>query len=167
MIQRRVSRRKLGSANRRKAVLALQSWHEHISNSRRDYLNKLANNIIANYDRIALEDLQINGMVQNHHLSKSILDAGWGYLKQRLIDKAAEAGRLVVLVNPAYTSKACCSCGTVFADLSLADRWLDCACGLSMDRDVNAAINIKRAGHARWGESTDVGLRLLQEAPPL
>jgi len=164
VIQRRVSRRKLGSTNRRKAVLALQSWHEHISNSRRDYLNKLANNIIANYGRIALEDLQINGMVQNHHLSKSILDAGWGFLKQRLIDKAEEAGRLVVLVNPAYTSKACCSCGTVFADLSLADRWLDCACGLSMDRDVNAAINIKRAGHARCSESTDVGLRLLHEA---
>jgi putative transposase len=168
VIQRRVSRRKLGSANRRKAVLALQSWHEHISNSRRDYLNKLANNIIANYDRIALEDLQINGMVQNHHLSKSILDAGWAYLKQRLIDKAAEAGRLVVLVNPAYTSKACCSCGTVFADLSLADRWLDCACGLSMDRDVNAAINIlQRAGHARWGQSTASRLMLPQEAPRL
>jgi putative transposase len=168
VIQRRVSRRKLGSANRRKAVLAFQSWHEHISNRRKDYLNKLANYFVSQYDRIAIEDLQITGMVRNHHLSKSILDAGWGYLKQRLIDKAEEAGRLVVLVNPAYTSKACCSCGTVFADLSLADRWLDCACGLSMDRDVNAACNIlKRAGHARWGKSTDAGLRLLQEAPPL
>ena len=141
VIQRRVSRRTLGSANRRKAVLALQSWHEHISNSRRDYLNKLANYFVSHYDRIAIEDLQITGMVRNHHLSKSILDAGWGYLKQRLIDKAEEAGRQVVLVNPSYTSKACCSCGTVFADLSLADRWLDCACGLSMDRDVNAVIS--------------------------
>jgi len=168
VIQRRVSRRKLGGANRRKAVLALQSWHEHISNSRRDYLNKLANNIIANYDRIALEDLQINGMVQNHHLSKSILDAGWAYLKQRLIDKAAEAGRQVYAVRPADTSSTCCSCGRTFPEISLAVRWVDCRCGLSMDRDVNAACNIlKRAGHARWGESTDVGLRLLQEAPPL
>jgi len=158
----------LGSANRRKAVLALQSWHAHISNSRRDYLNKLANNIIANYDRIALEDLQINGMVQNHHLSKSILDAGWGYLKQRLIDKAAEAGRQVYAVRPADTSSTCCSCGRPFPEISLAVRWVDCRCGLSMDRDVNAACNIlKRAGHARWGKSTDVGLRLLQEAPPL
>jgi putative transposase len=106
------------------------------------YLNKLANHLIVNYDRIALEDLQIQGMVQNHHLSKSILDAGWAYLKQRLIDKAEEAGRLVVLVNPANTSKTCCSCGSIFADQSLADRWLDCTCGLSLDRDVNAAINI-------------------------
>ena len=168
VIQRRVARRKFGSANRRKAVRALQSWHEHISNSRKDDLNKLANNLIANYDRIALEDLQIKGMVQNHHLSKSILDASWAFLKQRLIDKAEEAGRLVVLVNPAYTSKTCCSCGAVFADLSLADRWLDCACGLSMDRDVNAAINIlHRAGHARWGESTASRLGLPQEAPRL
>ena len=168
VIQRRVARRKLGGANRRKAVLVLQSWHEHISNRRKDYLNKLAHHLIVNYDRIALEDLQIQGMVQNHPLSKSILDAGWAYLKQRLIDKAEEAGRLVVLVNPAYTSKVCCSCGSVFADLSLADRWLDCACGLSMDRDVNAAINIlHRAGHARWGESTASRLRLPQVAPRL
>jgi len=168
VIQRRVARRKLGGANRRKAVLALRSSHEHIANQRKDYLNKVANYLISNYDRIALEDLHIQGMVQNHHLSKSILDASWSYLKQRLIDKAEEAGRLVVLVNPAYTSKTCCSCGSIFADLSLADRWLDCACGLSMDRDVNAAINIlHRAGHARWGESTANGLRLPQEAPRL
>jgi hypothetical protein len=107
-------------------------------------------------------------MVRNHRLSKSILDAGWGYLKQRLIDKAAEAGRQVVLVNPAHTSKTCSSCGALFSDLSLADRWVDCSCGLSMDRDVNAAWNIlKRAGHALWSESTANRLRLLQEAPPL
>lgn len=107
-------------------------------------------------------------MVRNHHLSKSILDAGWGYLKQRLIDKAAEAGRQVYLVDPSYTSKTCCSCGRVFVELTLADRWVDCSCGLSMDRDVNAACHsLKRAGHARWGQSTDIGLGLLQEALPL
>jgi putative transposase len=166
--QRRVSRRKLCGANRYKAVLDLQRQHVHIANSRKDYLDKLANHLIMNYDRIALEDLQINGMVRNHHLSKSILDAGWGYLRQRLIDKAAEAGRQVYLVNPAYTSKTCCWCGEEFPELSLGDRWVKCSCGLSMDRDVNAAHNIlQRAGHARWGESTANGLRLPQEAPPL
>ena len=165
--QRRVSRRKIGGANRRKAVLALQRQHQHIANCRKDFINKLAYHFVTNYDRIALEDLQISGMVRNHHLSKSILDAGWGSLKKRLVDKAAEAGRQVVLVNPAYTSKTCCSCGAEFVSLTLADRWLECWCGLSMDRDVNAARNIlKRAGHVRWGESTDNGLRLLQEAPP-
>ena len=166
VLQRRVSRRKMGGSNRRKAVLALQRLHLHIANSRKDYLNKLVFHLIKNYDVIALEDLQINGMVRNHHLSKSILDAGWGYLKTRLTDKAAEAGREVILVNPAFTSKTCSSCGTVFPELSLANRWVDCSCGLSIDRDVNAALNIlKRVGRTLWDESTANGLRLSQEAP--
>ena len=168
VLQRRVSRRKRGGSNRRKAVLALQRLHLHIANSRKDYLNKLVFHLIKNYDVIALEDLQINGMVRNHHLSKSILDAGWGYLKTRLTDKAAEAGREVILVNPAFTSKTCSSCGTVFPELSLANRWVDCSCGLSIDRDVNAALNIlKRVGRTLWDESTANGLRLSQEAPLL
>ena len=168
VLQRRVSRRKLGGANRHKAVLDLQRQHEHISNRRKDYLDKIANYLITNYDRITLEDLQIKGMVCDHHLSKSILDASWGYLRRRLCDKAVEAGRQVYLVDPANTSKTCCSCGETFPEFTLADRWVECPCGLSMDRDVNAAHNIlKRAGHALWGESTAVRLRLPQEAPPL
>ncbi|MFZ2096982.1 MAG: transposase, partial [Anaerolineales bacterium] len=167
ILQRTVSRRKMGGNNRRKAVLALQCQHEYISNSRKDFLNKLAHSLIVRYDFIALEDLQINGMVRNRHLSKSILDAGWGYLKQRLADKAVEAGRQVVLVNPSYTSKTCSSCGVLFDGLSLADRWIECSCGLSIDRDVNAALNILWVGQTHWGKSTDNMLRLPQEAPPL
>ncbi len=168
VLQRRVARRKLGGSNRREAVLALQRQHLHIANRRKDYLDKLAHHFIANYDLIALENLQINGMVKNRHLSKSIMDAGWGYLKQRLLDKAVEAGRQVTLVNPSFTSKSCCSCGTTFSNLSLSDRWITCPCGVSLDRDVNAARNIlNRAGHALWGLSTTVGLWLPQEAPPL
>jgi putative transposase len=168
ILQRRVSRRTVGGSNRRKAVLVLQRQHEHITNSRKDYLDKLVHRFIANYDVLVLEDLRITGMICDHHLSKSILDAGWGYLKQRLIDKAAEAGRQVILVDPANTSRTCSSCGAIFPELSLGDRWVECSCGLSMDRDVNAAWNIlKRAGHALWSESTANGLRLLQEAPPL
>ena len=168
VIQRQVSRRKPGGSNRRKSVLALQRFHAHIANSRKDYLDKLAWNFISRYDLIAVENLNIPGMVRNHHLSKSILDAGWGYWKKHLIGRAAEAGRQVILVDPAYTSRTCCSCGVVFPDLSLDDRWIECQCGLSMDRDVNAARNIlHRAGHARWGKSTTIGLGLPQEAPPL
>jgi putative transposase len=168
VIQRQVARRELGGANWHKSVLALQRQHEHIANRRKDYLNKLASDLVVNYDRIAIEDLQINGMVRNHHLSKSILDAGWGYLKKRLVEKAAEAGRQVYRVEPSDTSRTCSSCGRTFSEVSLADRWVDCRCGLSMDRDVNAAVNIlKRAGHARWGQSTTSGLGLPQEAPPL
>jgi putative transposase len=166
-LQRKVSRRTLGGSNRRKAVFALQCQHENISNSRKDFLNKVAHSLITRYDLIALEDLRINGMVRDRRLSKSILDAGWGYLKQRLADKAVEAGRQVILVNPSYTSKTCSACGALFADLSLADRWVECSCGLSMDRDVNAALNILWVGQTQWGKSTDNGLRLPQEAPPL
>jgi putative transposase len=145
----------------------MQRQHEHISNSRKDFLNKLVHSLIARYDFIALEDLQIHGMVRNRHLSKSILDAGWAYLKQRLADKAVEAGRQVVLVNPSYTSKTCSSCGELFHALSLADRWIECTCGLSMDRDVNAALNVLWVGQTHWDESTDNGLGLSQEAPLL
>jgi len=152
VLQRRVARRKLRGRNRNKAVLALQRQHERIANRRQDFLNKFAHRLVHDYDRIAIEDLQVKNMVRNRHLSKSILDAGWGYLKQRLAHKAAEAGRVVYLVNPAYTSKTCSHCGTVFETLSLSDRWVSCSCGLSLDRDVNAALNIlDRAGQARWG----------------
>jgi len=168
VLQRRVSRRQRGGANRRKAVAALQRQHERIANRRADYLNKLAHGLVERFDRIALEDLQIANMAQNGHLSTSILDTGWGYLKQHLAYKAAEAGRVVYWVNPAYTSKSCSQCGCLFEHLTLSDRWVECACGLSLYRDHNAALNIlRRAGHARWGESTAVGLRLPQEAPGL
>lgn len=167
VLQRRVARRKKGSTNRRKAVLQLQRQHEHIANTRKDCLKKLAHRLIAQYDRIALEDLRITNMVRNRHLAKSILDAGWGYLVQHLTSKAAEAGRVVLLVDPRYTSKTCSQCGQVFESLSLSDRWITCGCGLSMDRDHNAAVNIlKRAGQVRWGRSGSLD-SLPQEAAAL
>jgi putative transposase len=167
-LQRTVSRRTKGGSNRRKAVLSLQRQHEYISNSRKDFLNKVAHSLITRYDFIALENLQITGMVRNHHLSKSILDAGWGYLKQRLADKAVEAGRQVILVNPSYTSQDCSNpnCRRRH-DLSLSDRWFECACGLSIDRDVNAALNILWVGQTHWDGTWLTRASVSQEAPPL
>jgi len=162
--QRRVARRKKGGKNRRKAVLQLQRLHVHIQNQRRDFLNKLAHGLVQANDVIAVEDLQIQNMVRNKHLSKSILDSGWGYFRQRLAAKAAEAGRVVVAVNPAYTSKTCSGCGTVFEHLTLSDRWVECACGLSLDRDHNAALNIQRAGHVRLGITWPVAACVPKEA---
>lgn len=141
-VQRAVARKKKGGRNRRKTVLQLQRHHERVKNRRQDFLNKVAHRLISRYDALALEDLRIKNMVRNHHLSKSIMDAGWNYLLQRLHSKAESAGRVVQLVNPAYTSKSCSRCGSVFADLKLSDRWVDCECGLSLDRDTNAAVNI-------------------------
>lgn len=151
--QRKLARAQRGSRQRQKKLLAVQRQHEHIKNQRKDFFNKLAHDLVQAYDVIVIEDLKINNMVKNHHLSKSILDAGWGYFKQRLLDKAAEAGRDVLLVNPAYTSKTCSNCGALFVGLTLAQRWVDCTCGLSLDRDHNAALNIlKRAGRVREPE---------------
>ncbi|MBA3943917.1 MAG: IS200/IS605 family element transposase accessory protein TnpB [Herpetosiphonaceae bacterium] len=168
VLQRRVARRTKGGKNRRKAVALLQRQHERIENRRKDFLNKQAHTLIAQYDRIAVEDLKITNMVQNRHLAKSIMDAGWGYFVARLHAKAEEAGRVVVEVNPAYTSKDCSRCGYRFEDLTLKDRWIDCPrCGLSLDRDHNAARNIlKRGGQLRWGISSSVD-GLLQEAAGL
>lgn len=150
ILQRRLARAKRGSNQRKQKLQTVQRWHEHIKNQREDFLNKLVYNLVQSYDKIVIEDLQITNMVKNKHLSKSILDAGWGYFKQRLHDKAVEAGRLVIEVNPAYTSKTCSNCDAIFETLTLAVRWVKCDCGLSLDRDHNAAINIlKRAGRAR------------------
>ncbi len=165
--QRRVARRLKGGKNRHKAVVQLRRRHERIANQRKDFLNKLAHQLVAQYDRIAVEDLRIVNMVRNRHLAKSILDAGWGYFVRRLHAKAAEAARVVVEVDPAYTSKTCSGCGYVFETLTLKDRWIDCRCGLSLDRDHNAAINIlKRAGSVRWDTSSSVD-GLSQEAAKL
>jgi putative transposase len=155
--QRKLSRAKCGSNNRRKVLRSVQRQQEHIANQRSDMLHKLSYALVQNHDGIALEDLTILNMVRNKHLSKSILDSGWGLFKQYLMYKAASAGREIRLVNPAYTSKTCSNCGTSFEQLTLADRWVECVCGLSLDRDHNAAINIlSRAG---WDASVNGNVR--------
>ena len=158
LAQRALQRKKKGSKNRHKALLRVQRVHEHIKNQRQDLLNKEAHYYTQRYDLIGLEDLRIPNMVRNHHLSKSILDQGWGYLRNRFVAKAANAGRQLVLVEPAYTSKACSCCGQLFQHFDLSTRWVTCdACGLSLARDHNAAINIlKRAttgGDAALGQN--------------
>ncbi len=147
VVQRSLSRKKKGSKNRRKALRTVQRQQMHTANQRSDALHKLSTALVQTCDGVALEDLAIRNMVRNHHLSKSILDSGWGMFKQYLTYKAANAGREIALVNPAYTSKCCSNCGELFQNFDLSTRWVECACGLSLDRDHNAAINIlKRAG---------------------
>jgi putative transposase len=142
LLQRKLARAEKGSSNRRKLVQQVQRQHAHVANQRKDFLDKLTFNLIQDFDFIAVENLQIRNMVRNQHLSKSILDSGWGYFKQRLLDKAAEAGRKVVLVDPAYTTTTCSRRAEPLPNLTLADRWVSCPCGMSLDRDHNAAINI-------------------------
>jgi len=142
VLSRALARKQKGGKNRRKALKRVQRQHRHVGNQRSDYLHKLSTALVRSCDGVALEDLAIHNMVRNHHLSKSILDAGWAIFKQYLTYKAGSAGREIRFVNPAYTSKYCSNCGTAFQDFSLSTRWVKCACGLSLDRDHNAAINI-------------------------
>ena len=99
------------------------------------------------------------------YFAKSILDAGWGYFRQRLLAKAENAGRQVTLVDPAYTTQNCCQCGCR-QSLSLSDRWYSCSCGNSRHRDENAALNVLAAGRAAWA-STSAMVGVAQEAAVL
>lgn len=141
-LQRQVSRRVKGSNRRCKAVKLLTKKHEKIANQRKDIAHKVSRELVNNNDLIAHEDLQIKNMVKNHKLAKSIHDAAWGKLFQFLAYKASDAGRQVIAVSPAYTSQICSCCGELVPK-KLSQRWHDCPyCGLSIQRDVNAAINI-------------------------
>lgn len=149
--QRRVSRRKKGSKRRRKAVVWLAKKHQKVRRQRRDFHHKTALYLIRQYDTIYLEDLRVANMVRNPRLAKSISDAGWAQFRAILEGKAACAGRRVVAVPPAYTSQDCSGCGMLVRK-SLSVRTHICtSCGLVMDRDENAAINIHRAGQVRQG----------------
>jgi len=143
--QRVVSRRKKGSRRRRKAVSVLKRAHQRVANKRRDTHHKVARALVNRYDVIVIEDLSASNMVKNHHLAKSISDAGWYTFSMILSHKAAEAGRRVVKVDPHYTSQTCSSCGAI-AKKSLSERWHACECGCELHRDVNAALNIKHKG---------------------
>jgi putative transposase len=149
--QRRVSRRKKGSSRRRKAVELLAKAHQTVRRQRTDFHHKTALALVREHDVIYHEDLHTANMVRNHHLAKSIQDAGWATFLTILAYKAACAGRWVVAVNPAYTSQQCSGCGVLVAK-GLSVRWHRCpACGTSLHRDHNAAKNIERAGQALRG----------------
>jgi putative transposase len=149
--QRRVARRKKGSHRRRKAVALLAKAHQHIANQRRDFHHKAAHTLVRAYDVIHYEDLRVANMVQNHHLAKSISDAGWSAFLAILAFKAANAGKRVQAVNPAFTSQACSGCG-VLVPKGLSVRWHACPeCGVSLHRDHNAALNILGLGQQQRG----------------
>jgi putative transposase len=145
--QRTVCRRKRTSNRRRKAVQQLTRFHQHIKNQRRDFHHQVAQQLINRYDVIAYEHLNIKGLVRSR-LAKSIADVGWGSFLAKLSDKAAEAGRELVRVDPRGTSQRCI-CGALVRK-TLHDRWHTClACQLSISRDHAAALEILRLGLSR------------------
>ena len=144
--QKRLSKCEKGTPERRKALKVVQRIHERIANMRYDFAHQISNQLVSKYGLIAFEDLSIANMLKNHNLAKSISDAAWRMLVTITSYKAESAGSIVVLVDPRNTSQLCSRCGLKVTK-SLSDRVHECPqCGLVMDRDENAAINILRLG---------------------
>jgi putative transposase len=176
--QRRVSRKKKGSANRKKAINKLGRVHLKISRQREEHAKRVARCVIQSNDLVAYENLRIKNLVKNHCLAKSINDAGWYQFRKWLECFGVKFGRITVAINPALTSQECSSCRTLVKK-SLSTRTHACQCGLVLDRDWNAAINIlslalSTTGHVgTWvvnpnasGDlaSTEIGESLSQQA---
>ncbi len=144
---RQLAKKKKGSNNRKKARIKLAKTYKKIEHQRKTFLDRISNELIRHYKFIAVEKLNIDRMVKNHRLAKHIMDAGWNELVRMLIYKAEEAGGKVLFVNPRNTSKMCSRCKHIKEDLSLTDRIFKCDnCGLIIDQDINAAINIDTLG---------------------
>jgi putative transposase len=146
--QRNLSRKKKGSNSRDKARRLVARAHERVACARRDYLHKLSRRIVNENQVIAVESLNVKGIMKNHTLAKATADAGWGTFTWFLEYKAARAGKAFVKCGRWYpSSKACSECGSICDKMSLDIRTWDCAdCGAYHDRDVNAARNIRAEG---------------------
>jgi putative transposase len=150
--QRKLEKFEKGTPKRAKARKVVGRIHERIANHRRDFAHKLSRRLVNEFGLIAFEDLNIRNMLKNGSLSKSIADAAWNQLVQYTTYKAESAGRRVVLVDPRHTSQRCSKCGSI-VQKSLSVRVHDCPiCGLVMDRDENAAINILALGLQGMGK---------------
>ena len=148
--QQALSRKTKGSARRRKAQERVARLHARVANVRADAINKATTMIARTYSVVCIEDLNVAGMMKNHCLARSVSDASLGEFRRQLEYKTTRTGAALRVIDRWYpSSKTCSACGTVKAKLSLSERVFHCdACGLSIDRDLNAAINIKVAGSA-------------------
>ena len=151
--QKRLSRMKKGSSNWKKQLLKVQKIHMKVANQRKDFLHKLSYLISNTYGVVCVENLQIRNMVKNRRLSKSIHDVGWGMFRLFLDYKCERNGGQLVKVPPAFTTQDCSSCGKRVKK-SLSVRTHICpSCGLILDRDENAALNIEKTGLSTIGLS--------------
>jgi len=149
-LQRRLGKKKKGSNNRSRARLKVARQHEKIFNQRNDFLHNQTTKIIRRFKVIAVERLNINEMVRNRYLAKSIVDASWSRFVQMLTYKVENTDGKVELVNPRYTSQICSSCGYK-QKMPLNKRIYKCKnCGMEIERDLNSAININTSGQGEF-----------------
>lgn len=148
-VQRELSRKAKGSANREKARRKVAEVYARIADRRRDHLHKLTTRLVRENQTVVIEDLTVRNMVKNHSLARAISDAAWRDLRTMLEYKCAWYGRELVVIDRWFpSSKLCGACGTVAGKMPLNVREWTCDCGTVHDRDVNAARNIKAAGLA-------------------
>ena len=146
--QRKLSKMKYGSNNYNRQKLKIAKLHQHISNQRKDYLHKVSYKLTNENQVICLEDLNVKGMMKNHHLALSVSDVGWSMFTDMLEYKAEHKGRTIVKIDRWYPSSQICSCcGCVSGKKPLHIRKWTCPdCGEVHDRDINAAKNILTEG---------------------
>jgi putative transposase len=147
--QRALSRKRCGSANRRRARQRVARCYERIANRRANFCHHVSKRLVVGYDLIAFEDLNIKGMAGSN-LAKSIHDAAWGFVIRQLIYKAEGAGRWAIPVNPRGTTQRCARCAALVPK-ELGERVHRCACGFVASRDHNAALNVLALGRSAAG----------------
>ncbi len=157
-LHRRVSRTKKQSRNRKNARQRLSKAYLKVSRQREDFARKTANTLVTSSDLIAYEDLKIANMVKNHRLAKSISDAAWGLFLRWMNYYAAIHATPTIAVAPHFTSQNCSACGTLVHKLLSVRTHVCVKCGLVMDRDENAAVNILNKALCRTVGHTETGL---------
>lgn len=162
LYQKRLSKKEKGSSNYNKTRIKVAKVHETIANKRRDYLHKITYELTHDSQvcTICVEDLNVKGMTKNHHLSQSINDASFGLFLTILEYKCKWYGINYIKIDRfAPSSKTCCKCGYINKTLKLSDReWVCPHCGTTLDRDFNAAINIKNIGLSIHAKTLPKGL---------
>ena len=147
-IQRHLSRKTKGSNRYRKNKTKIARLHNKVANRRNSFLHDITTYLVDNYDVICIEDLNVSGMLSNHKLAKAISDTSFYQFRTMLEYKCKWYGKELSIIDRFYpSSKTCSNCGWKKDDLSLSDRIFECKnCGIKIDRDLNAAINIERVG---------------------
>lgn len=147
ILHRRLSKKQKGSQNRKKAKFNLAKLYNKITNQRSDFLHKFTYQLTHDnqVQTIAIEDLNVDGMLKNHCLSKAISDVAWSEFRRQLSYKCKWYGKNLVVIGRFEPSSKMCSCGKINKELKLSDRkWTCKKCGLTHDRDILASQNIKR-----------------------
>jgi putative transposase len=144
-LERQKSRRKKGSANRKKTCRQLAKQHARVANIRKDASHKLTAYLCKNHALVAIEDLHVAGMLKNHCLAQAVSDSNFGEIRRQLEYKSRHYQTHLVVIDRFYpSSKTCSGCGSVKPELSLSERTYVCEdCGMALDRDLNAAMNLR------------------------